>query len=72
MAELLPHLKKKECEDYFHALIVCPHAKALREAMREVWPMPSKDRLCNTGPEWLLAIVDSRMFKEVANLAMVL
>jgi hypothetical protein len=40
--------------------------------MREVWPIPSEDRLRNTGSEWVLAIVDSSMLEEVANLTMVL
>jgi hypothetical protein len=61
-----------ECEDCYHAVMVCPHAKALRDAMREVWSLPPEDGLRNAGPEWLLAVVDSVSTEEVANLDMVL
>jgi hypothetical protein len=50
----------------------CYHAKALQEAMREVWRMPPEERLRNAGFEWMLAVLDARTMEEVANLAMVL
>jgi hypothetical protein len=42
------------CEDCFHAVMTCPHAKALKIAMREVWDLPPEERLHNAGPEWFL------------------
>jgi hypothetical protein len=59
-------------EDCFHATMECPHAKTLREAMREVWPLPPEDRLCNTGLEWLIAVLESVTESKAANLAMIL
>jgi hypothetical protein len=32
-------------EDCYHAVMEWPHAKALRDVMREVWSLPSEDRL---------------------------
>jgi hypothetical protein len=46
-------------EDGFHAVIECPHAKTLREAMRKVWHLPEENRLRNTGPEWMLVLLDT-------------
>jgi hypothetical protein len=50
----------------------CPLAKALRDAMRELWCLPPEERLRNAWPEWLLAVMDTGTMEEVANLAMVL
>jgi hypothetical protein len=50
----------------------CPHAKALRMAMREVWALPSEKRLRNVGPEWFLALLDSCKVEEITNLALIL
>jgi hypothetical protein len=36
-------------EDVFHALLVCPHAVALRQAMRDHWSLPLEG-LIETGP----------------------
>jgi hypothetical protein len=52
--------------------MLCPHAKALRDAMRNVWCLPSEELLRNNGPEWLLVILDVGKMDEVTNLAMVL
>jgi hypothetical protein len=60
------------CEDGFHVVMTCPHAKALRMAMREVWALLPEARLYNDGPEWFLVLLDSCDMGEVANLAMVL
>jgi hypothetical protein len=40
--------------------------------MREVWYLPVEEMVRNTGPEWLLAILEVGKTEEVANLAMVL
>lgn len=34
-----------EPETEFHALIRCPHAVALRWAMRDVWTLPDEEQL---------------------------
>jgi hypothetical protein len=57
-------------EDCYHATMECPHAKTLREVMREVWPLPAEDILRNTGPEW--AVLESVTVEEAVNLAMIL
>jgi hypothetical protein len=46
-------------EDYYHAVMECPHAKALRNAMREVWCLPPEERLHKVRLEWFLALLDS-------------
>jgi hypothetical protein len=61
------------CEDGFHAVMTCTHARALRMAMREIWALPPEERLYNDGPEWFfLVLLDSYDMGEVANPAMVL
>jgi hypothetical protein len=61
------------CEDGFHAVMTCTHARALRMAMREIWALPPEERLYNDGPEWFFLVhLDSYDMGEVANLAMVL
>jgi hypothetical protein len=59
-------------EDGYHAVIECPHAKALREAMRKVWQLPGENWLRNTGPQWLLVPLDTGTVEEVANLELIL
>jgi ribonuclease HI len=59
-------------EDCFHAVMKCPHAHALRSAMRRVWRLPPEERLRDVGPEWFLVLLDSWRKEEVALLAMVL
>jgi hypothetical protein len=45
-------------EDCFHALIVCPHAKALRSELRNHLKLPAEIHIQNTDPEWILSILD--------------
>lgn len=45
-------------EDVFHAIISCPHAQALRQAMRDQWALPKEEELVWTGPDWLLLLLD--------------
>jgi hypothetical protein len=44
-------------EDCFHAVITCPHARALRKELRKHLALPDELHLRNVGPEWLLAIL---------------
>jgi hypothetical protein len=44
-------------EDCFHAVITCPHARALREELHKHIALPNEIHLRNVGPEWLLAIL---------------
>jgi hypothetical protein len=59
-------------EDCYHAVMGCPHAVALRDAMRELWCMPPEEMLRVIGPEWFLAVLESSSKEEVSHLAMVL
>ncbi|CAD6265721.1 unnamed protein product [Miscanthus lutarioriparius] len=43
-------------EDAYHAVISCPHAAAVRAAMRDHCSLPSEKDLIWSGPEWLLQI----------------
>jgi ribonuclease HI len=61
-----------DSEDSYHATIMCPHAKALRKAMRRWWKFPKDDELLNTGPEWFLVLLSNKDEKEMANLAMIM
>lgn len=45
-------------EDGFHATVECTKAKALREAIREVWRLPPENKLARTGQDWLLLFLD--------------
>jgi hypothetical protein len=56
-------------EDVFHALLVCPHAVALRQAMRDHWSLPLEE-LIETGLDWLLMLVLNNSLEVLANLSM--
>lgn len=45
-------------EDSFHATIECTHARNLRWAMRDHWPLPDDQLITRTGPQWLLLLLD--------------
>lgn len=59
-------------EDCFHACIKCPHAAALRLAMRDHWSLPKDEEMRYTGPEWFLLIVDRCSAQVTANLLMLM
>jgi hypothetical protein len=68
---MMPHVRCSTIEikeDCYHAVMECPHAKALRNAMREVWCLPPEERLHNVGPERFLVLLDSGQTEEVATL----
>jgi ribonuclease HI len=44
-------------EDAFHAVVACTKATALRQAMREVWNLPSETSFIFTGNDWLLNLL---------------
>jgi hypothetical protein len=46
-----------EDEDSFHALITCPLAANIWECMGEIWPIPAREEVCNTGHKWLLDLL---------------
>jgi hypothetical protein len=56
-------------EDVFQALLVCPHAVALRQAMRDHWSLPLEE-LIETGLDWLLMLVLNNSLEVLANLSM--
>jgi hypothetical protein len=43
-------------EDCFHAVITCPHARALRYELRKKVSLPDEEDIQLSGPEWLLSI----------------
>jgi hypothetical protein len=59
-------------EDCFHAVVDCPHARALRLAMRERWCLPPEEKLRNVGPEWFLVLLDLYKPNVMASLDLVL
>lgn len=61
-----------EREDCYHACVMCPHAVALRHAMREHWVLPSEEDLRYTGPQWLLILTSKYSEQVVANLLMLM
>ena len=48
-----------EVEDEHHAVIRCNLATSLRTEMRKVCLLPGEEALVNTGPEWLLELIDN-------------
>lgn len=46
-----------EPEDVHHATIRCTTARALRDAMRRVWTLPSESDFRATGKEWFLQLL---------------
>ncbi|KAK1660759.1 hypothetical protein QYE76_048918 [Lolium multiflorum] len=47
----------QEDEDSFHAMIRCPHAKALWQIMHSCWDLPDVEMLFNSGPEWIFDVL---------------
>jgi hypothetical protein len=44
-------------ESVHHALIRCPHAVALWDAMRENWELPTQEDLRDSEPEWIFRLL---------------
>ncbi|RCV07636.1 hypothetical protein SETIT_1G260900v2 [Setaria italica] len=44
-------------EDYFHAVISCPHARALRQELRKHVALPREEDITYMGPKWLLLLL---------------
>jgi hypothetical protein len=59
-------------EDAYHALLICPHALALRQAMRQHWLLSAEQDLSWTRPKWLLLLVHNNSLEVLANLFMLL
>jgi hypothetical protein len=57
-------------EDTYHALVVNPHALALRQPMRDHWILPSKRELFQAELDWLLMLVYNNSVEVLANLFM--
>ena len=47
-----------ETEDSIHIVVVYPYAFGLRQAMREHWRLPGEDLFVQTGPDWLLLLLE--------------
>ena len=46
-------------EDEYHAVDTCSKRRALREAMRKEWALPSEKSFRNTGGDWLQVLLDN-------------
>lgn len=45
-------------ENIYHALVICPKARALLFAMRDVWNIPEEKIFKFSVPDWLLVLLD--------------
>lgn len=45
-------------EDGFHATVACSKARALRSELRQVWSLPGEELFVDSGPDWLLLLLD--------------
>jgi hypothetical protein len=57
------HICGMESESSYHAVVACPHSRALSEAMRTDWPVPHDSQFQLSGPDWFLLLLD-RLSKE--------
>ena len=57
------HICGMEPETIYHAVVACPHSRALLEAMRTDWPVPDVSQFQLLGPDWFLLLLD-RLSKE--------
>jgi hypothetical protein len=48
-----------EEESAYHAVVRCIKPTALRCALREFWDLPDEKGFANTGPDWLLLLLNS-------------
>lgn len=44
----------------YHALVICPKSHELWEVMRQVWPLPAKEQILDTGKEWLFSTLQAQ------------
>lgn len=44
-------------ETSYHAVVVCPQARALRQAMSQHWNLPDEKIFSYTGKDWLLLLL---------------
>lgn len=58
-------------EDSFHAVVACPTSSAVWDAMGEVWTVPAKETIGNTGDEWLFDLLVSLREEERAKVLMI-
>lgn len=45
-----------ERESSHHAVVQCPHARALQEALSQHWPLPDDAQFWYIGRDWLLLL----------------
>ena len=50
----------------------CPHVVALRQAMRAHWVLPVEEDLIQTGPDWLLVLLNHYSPEVIDNFLMIL
>lgn len=48
----------EEAENSHHAVVTCPQAYGLRQAMREYWLLPDEKQFAYCGPDWFLLLLD--------------
>jgi hypothetical protein len=59
------HPTKIKYKDLFSS-----HARALWEAMEKVWQLPAKETITDSGPEWILHLLDGKSQHEGALIAL--
>jgi hypothetical protein len=62
----------REDESGYHAVVRCPQAAALHDAMREHWMLPEENMFSYSGPEWLLHLLGTVRPEERNNALLVL
>ena len=60
----------QHAEDVYHALVACPHALALRQAMREHWVLPSEQDLAKADPDRLMMLIHNKSLEVSTNVFM--
>jgi ribosomal protein L32 len=59
-------------ETTHHVVIQCPHARNLRQAMRQRWRLPTEEKIMCAGSEWLLRLIDSSSTDDVGRVLLIL
>ncbi|OEL18158.1 hypothetical protein BAE44_0020820, partial [Dichanthelium oligosanthes] len=61
-----------EVESAMHAVVRCGHAKALREAMRQIWSLPDEEQFMRLSPDSLPSQIDNVGVDDGARLLLLL
>jgi hypothetical protein len=59
-------------ENCLHALVQCPHAVVLHNAMHNKWGTPRPREFCGLGPDWIMYLLNHKNEKDMLKIAFVL